>query len=204
MTVADVMTSVAARDVEADGAEQRPQAERQHDAGRRGRRPRRPRRPATDSSSTERSTWRAAGADGPQHRHLPHALGDDDREGVVDDEHADEQGDVGERHQERVEEAEVLLEVGLLVGGVGLAGEDLEARPAPTAALDPAWPARPASTPSRGHDDRCRRRPGSANSSWAVASSVATSDEPGEAVDVAEGGGADEGQRRSGRPWPAR
>ena len=45
-------------------------------------------------------------ADGPQQRHLPAALGDDDRERVVDDEAADEQGDDGEHQQEGVEEAD--------------------------------------------------------------------------------------------------
>ena len=69
-----------------------------------------------------------AGADGPQHGHVPRPLGDDDGEGVVDDEHPDEQGDVGEGQEEGVEEAQVLLEVGLAVGGVGRAGDDLEPR----------------------------------------------------------------------------
>ena len=42
----------------------------------------------------------AARADRPQHRHLPHALGDGDREHVEDDERADEHGDPREHEQE--------------------------------------------------------------------------------------------------------
>ncbi len=52
----------------------------------------------------------AAGTDGPHQRHLLAALGDEDREGVVDDERADEQGDDGEDQQEGVEEAHALLD----------------------------------------------------------------------------------------------
>ena len=85
-------------------------------------------RPTTTDSSIDRAEHlAAAGADGPEHGEVLDPLGDDDREGVVDDERADEEGDVGERHQERVEEADVLGEVGLLVGRVLLAGERLEA-----------------------------------------------------------------------------
>ena len=68
----------------------------------------------------------AAGADGTQHGQVAGALGDHDRERVVDDEHPDEQRDVGEREEERVEELQVLAQVGLLVGGVGLAGQHLD------------------------------------------------------------------------------
>ena len=68
----------------------------------------------------------ATGADGTQHGEVAGALGDHDRERVVDDEHPDEQRDVGEREEERVEELQVLAQVGLLVGGVGLAGEHLD------------------------------------------------------------------------------
>ena len=117
----------AARDVEAAGGEQGPQPERQPDPAAR------PTAAATtptttDSSTTERSTWPRRAPDGPQHGQVLHPLGHHDREGVVDDERPDEQGDVGERHQELVEEGQVLLEVGLLVGGVLLAGQRLEAR----------------------------------------------------------------------------
>ena len=96
-------------DVDADGAEQGLEARRPA----RRRRPRptdrgdaRRRRPA--SSSTEREHLAAAGADGPQQGQLTDPLGDDDGEGVVDDEDADEQGDEGEGQQEGVEEAQVL------------------------------------------------------------------------------------------------
>ena len=116
---------VTARDVEADRSEERPQPERHAHAGRQadGRGDR-----ADDHRLQQHRSQHlpAAGADGSEHRHLPHALGDDDREGVVDDEHADEQRDVGEGQEERVEEAHVLLERRLLVGGVGVAREDLE------------------------------------------------------------------------------
>ena len=55
---------------------------------------------------------RAAAA---EQRQLPRALGDDDRERVVDDEGADEQRDEREHQEERVEEAEPILHVaGLL------------------------------------------------------------------------------------------
>ena len=46
------------------------------------------------------------GADGPQQRRLPRALGDEDREGVVDAEGRHQQGDAGEHAQEACEEAE--------------------------------------------------------------------------------------------------
>ena len=61
------------------------------------------------------------GTDGAQHRELPHALGDRDREGVEDDERAHEHGGTGEcqegRGEERVDAAGDL--VGLLLGGLG-------------------------------------------------------------------------------------
>ena len=66
------------------------------------------------------------GADGPQERELAAALGDDDREGVEDDERADEQGNQTEDEQERVEEREVVLEVVLTLGGDVLAAEHLD------------------------------------------------------------------------------
>ena len=57
----------------------------------------------------------AAGADRAQQRELPRPLRHDDREGVVDDERTDEQGDEREHQQEGVEEAQPLLDV---VGGL--------------------------------------------------------------------------------------
>ena len=85
-------------------------------------------RPTTNaSSSTERSTWRPAGPDGPQQGELAGALGDDDRERVVDDERAHEQGDQGERQQERVEDGDQLLERVLALGGELGAGDRLVA-----------------------------------------------------------------------------
>ena len=66
-----------------------------------------------------------AGADRAQQRHLARALGDDDREGVVDDDGADDQGDEGEDQQGDVEEAELLLDrVLILLGDLG-AGDHL-------------------------------------------------------------------------------
>ena len=46
----------------------------------------------------------AAGAEGPEQGQFPGPLGDQDREGVEDDERADEQRDQGEDQQERGEE----------------------------------------------------------------------------------------------------
>ena len=64
------ITRAVRRQVDADGLEQRPQADRRDDAERRGRR-RDPRTPSTrPSPSTERSTWRARGAERPQQREL--------------------------------------------------------------------------------------------------------------------------------------
>ena len=81
---------------------------------------------ATASSEHRTQDLAASGTDGTQHGEVAGALGDHDRERVVDDEHPDEQRDVGEGEEERVEELQVLAEVGLLVGGVGLAGEHLD------------------------------------------------------------------------------
>ena len=58
-----------------------------------------------------------AGADRAQQRHLARALGDDDREGVVDDDGADDQGDEREDQQGDVEEAELLLDRVLILLG---------------------------------------------------------------------------------------
>ena len=79
----------------------------------------------TASSITEPSTWRAARADGSQERQLAGALRDEDREGVGDDEDADEQGDAAEDRQRLLEEGEALLHVGGDLGGGLLAGEHL-------------------------------------------------------------------------------
>ena len=69
-----------------------------------------------------------AGPERPQQGELPGALGDDDRERVVDDERADEEGDQGERQQERVEDGDDLLErVLALLGELG-AGDGLGVR----------------------------------------------------------------------------
>ena len=68
------------------------------------------RTPITSASSAiERRTWRARRADRPQQRRLARALGDDDRERVVDAERRDEQRDAGEHEQERFEEAEEVV-----------------------------------------------------------------------------------------------
>ncbi len=66
----------------------------------------------------------------------------------------DEQGDVGERQQELVEEAEVLLEGGLLLRGVGFAGDHLVV-PGSTASSTPMASASSSLVllPSDGHDD---------------------------------------------------
>ncbi len=56
-------------------------------------------------------------ADGPHQCGLSGALGDEDRERVVDAEGGDDDGDAGERQQQRLEEAEeVALDVALLLG----------------------------------------------------------------------------------------
>ena len=89
----------------------------------------------------------AAGAERAQQAELARALRDGDRERVVDDERADEQRDRAEDEQRRAHEAEVLLEVGGLLGGVLLAGADLDRAPA-SAALTAAR-SRAGVTPSR-------------------------------------------------------
>ena len=94
------------------------------------------------SSITERSTWRARGSHGAEQRKLPGPLGDRDRERVEDDERADEHRDSGEHEQQRVEEAEAVLDrvgilLGLLLAGLHLDGvrhHPIDARrPAPAA-----------------------------------------------------------------------
>ncbi len=70
----------------------------------------------------------AARADCPEQGHLTRTLGDDDREGVGDDEGTYEDRDVGEHHQERGDEPHLLAGVGLLLLGDRVAGEHLGAR----------------------------------------------------------------------------
>ena len=68
-----------------------------------------------------------ARADGPQQRELAGALGDQDHEGVVDDEGTDEQGHAGEDlHEDREEVGVLVVAVGVLRVERG-AGDDVEA-----------------------------------------------------------------------------
>ena len=63
-------------------------------------------------------------SDRPHQRRLTSALGDQDRERVMDAEGGDDDGDAGERQQQRLEEAEeVALDVALLLGRELGAGE---------------------------------------------------------------------------------
>ena len=55
-------------------------------------------------------TWRREAPERPQQRQLAAALGDEDREGVDDEEDPDHQGDAGEDEQEGRDEAEDLVE----------------------------------------------------------------------------------------------
>ena len=67
-------------------------------------------------------------ADGPQQGGLPGALGDEDRERVVDAERRDDHRDAGEGEQDRPEQAEeVALDVLLLLGRELGAGDRLQA-----------------------------------------------------------------------------
>ena len=88
--------------------------------------------------------------------------------------------------QERVEEAQVLLELGLLVGGVGLAGEDLEVAANRRSAVDAGRPASSGVTPvGGGHDDGVV---GAGLGEHRLGGGVVGGDQggAGEAVDVAE------------------
>ena len=67
-----------------------------------------------------------APTDGAQQSHLASALRDDDREGVVDDECADDERDEGEDQQTRVEEAQRLADLALALLDELLPGDDLE------------------------------------------------------------------------------
>jgi hypothetical protein len=61
----------------------------------------------------------ARGAHRPQQGELPRALRDGDREGVEDDERTHEQRDAGEHEQQRVQEAEAVLDrLCRVVGGL--------------------------------------------------------------------------------------
>ena len=64
-------------------------------------------------------------AERPQQRELARALRDRDREGVEDQEAADEHGDAGEHEQRDREEAERLADVGGGLLGLLLAGADV-------------------------------------------------------------------------------
>ena len=84
--------------------------------------------PRTSASpATAATIWRRVDAERSQQRELARALGDGDREGVEDDERADQQRGAGEREQHRRQEAadRVVDVVGRLLG-VGCAGLDLE------------------------------------------------------------------------------
>ena len=133
----------------------------------------------------------AAGADGPHQGHLLGALGDEDREGVVDDERADEQGDDGEDQQEGVEEAHVLLDVGLLLLGDLGAGQHLDVRRARPAAM--RLTSSVSLTPSLGDDldgvDLARARSGRPGRPSAV--NIVNDAPPGLSL-VAERGDADD------------
>ena len=64
-------------------------------------------------------------ADRAQQRHLAHALRDDDRERVVDDEHPDDERDEREHEQRGADEAERLVDGVLVLLGERLAGDHL-------------------------------------------------------------------------------
>ena len=71
---------------------------------------------------------RARRAERAQQAELARALGDGDREGVEDDERADDQRYVGEDQQEGAQEAELFFEFGGLVGGFLCAGAHRQRR----------------------------------------------------------------------------
>src|SRR5215207_64587 len=81
-------------------------------------------RPATRPrvAASSPTTTAAASAQRPQQRQLRGALGDQDREGVEDQEGPDEQRDGGEAEQEGADEAQEPFHVAGLVGGDLLAG----------------------------------------------------------------------------------
>ncbi len=75
-------------------------------------------RPTTSGFDEHRTSHlTVARSERSQQGHLLLSLGDDDREGVEDDERTDEQGDDGEDHQEGVEERQTVLHVTLCLGG---------------------------------------------------------------------------------------
>ena len=145
------------RQVDADRAEQRPQAPAHRDAEQEAERATRARRSIRPSPTTERSTWPPRGAERPQQRELPRALRDGDRERVEDDERADEQRDAGERRAAASSGSSRLsLDVVRLLARLLLAGPDV----APSAAARCASWSRSCSGVTPG----LRRRPGSGRS----------------------------------------
>ncbi len=83
----------------------------------------------SDSTSTMAAHLSLGGPDRPQQRELLRPLCDDHLEGVEDQETADEQRHVAERHQEGVHESERFLEPGELLfgGGLGIDNRDVVA-----------------------------------------------------------------------------
>ena len=153
---------------------------------------RRPPRPTTTaSSSTERSTWRPAGADGPQQGELAGALGDDDRERVVDDERADEQGDQGERQQERVEDADELRKASWLssVNSAPVIASFPGGRTSAMRAVSSSC-----ETPSSPATEIQSNLPGSPTSAWAVAGLEQRGRGAAPVVELPEAGDPDDGE----------
>ena len=82
----------------------------------------------SDSTTTAVKHLATRRAERTQQRRLTRALGDDDRERVVDRERRHQQRDAGEHQQERVEEVEeVGGDVGVVLGGQRAAGDRLDA-----------------------------------------------------------------------------
>ena len=101
----------------------------------------------------------------------PLALGHDDRERVVDDERADEEGDAGEDEQQDVEERQALLELSDVLLGDLLAGEHLEVRVAAAPARTRCGELLLADGAVALGERRCRSRPGLPTKLSAVARS---------------------------------
>ena len=119
-SVAGVIAIGTSGIVRPDRVEERDQAGAQRDAERRADE----RGDGSDDEALEQHRGQRlapGGAEAAQERELPHTLGDGDRERVVDDEGADEQGDAAERQQdvaEDVDEAELLVHRALdVIGG---------------------------------------------------------------------------------------
>ena len=121
---------------------------------------------------------RPARAQQSQRRQLPAALGEHDRERVVDDEDADEQRDGGEGEQEGVEESQVLVQIGLL-RSLCLGG------PTPPRANRSSSAPRTSATSRSGRTDpspettSVSKAPGSPKRRCAVSVSVMASEAPG-------------------------